>query len=58
MLFWVPQRAQIGLGISILSFGGELLIGLIADTRVVSEPKALVGAFEAEFRELREAAGV
>lgn len=48
MLFWVPQRANIGLGISILSFSGDVRIGIFSDVRVMSEPSAFVDAVEAE----------
>lgn len=48
MLFWVPQRSEIGIGISILSFAGELRLGVLADTVLVPDPSELVAAFEAE----------
>jgi diacylglycerol O-acyltransferase len=48
MLFWVPQRANIGLGISILSFAGEVRVGVFADTVVMSDPADLVAEIEAE----------
>lgn len=48
MLFWVPQRANIGLGISILSFSGDVRIGIFSDVEVMSEPSAFVEAVEAE----------
>ena len=48
MLFWVPQRSEIGIGVSILSFAGELRLGVIADTVLVPNPSELVAAFEAE----------
>lgn len=48
MLFWVPQRANIGLGISILSFSGEVRIGVFADTAILEDPARLVDDMEAE----------
>jgi len=53
MVFWVPQRARIGLGISVLSFAGKVQVGIIADRRVVSDVDELVADFEAEFEALR-----
>jgi hypothetical protein len=53
MLFWVPQRARIGIGISILSFSGKVQVGVMADEALVPDPEALVAAFEAEFDALR-----
>lgn len=54
MLFWVPQRANIGLGISILSFSGDVRIGIFSDVQVMGEPNAFVEAVEAELDLLDE----
>lgn len=53
MLFWVPQRADIGIGISILSFAGKVQIGVICDTVVVPDPANLVHCFEEEIEALK-----
>jgi hypothetical protein len=53
MLFWVPQRADIGIGISILSFAGKVQVGVMADASLMEDPHHLVHAFEAEFEALR-----
>ena len=53
MLFWVPQRADIGIGISILSFAGKVQVGVMADASLMEDPRHLVHAFEAEFEALR-----
>ena len=49
MVFWVPQRGRIGVGISILSFSGKVQVGVIADAALVPDPAILVQAFEREF---------
>lgn len=54
MLFWVPQRANIGLGISILSFSGEVRIGAFSDVAVMSRPDAFIRAVEEEIDRLDE----
>lgn len=54
MLFWVPQRSEIGIGISLLSFAGELRMGVLADTVVVPDPRELVADFEHELALLEE----
>ncbi|MEM6794654.1 MAG: WS/DGAT domain-containing protein [Acidobacteriota bacterium] len=56
MLFWVPQRANIGLGISIFSFAGEVRIGLYADAAVVPEPAELIADIEAALEHLMKRA--
>jgi WS/DGAT/MGAT family acyltransferase len=53
MMFWVPQRADIGLGISILSFAGKVQVGVFADAALVPDVQELARAFEAEFDALR-----
>jgi diacylglycerol O-acyltransferase / wax synthase len=53
ILFWVPQRAQIGIGISILSFAGKVQVGVIADKALLADPALLVQAFEEEFEALK-----
>ena len=52
LMFWVPQSGDIGLGISILSLNGQVLVGVSADANIVSDPNELVAAFEAEFEAL------
>jgi hypothetical protein len=47
--FWVPQTAGIGLGVSIFSYMGEIVVGVMANARLVPDPEAIVAAFEAEF---------
>lgn len=53
LMFWVPQRADIGVGISILSYAGKVQVGIIADSELVSDAGDLVTAFEQEFEALR-----
>ena len=52
MMFWVPQNGNIGLGISILSYNGKVMFGLISDRRLVAEPNRIISRFKAEFEKL------
>ncbi len=52
MMFWVPQTGSIGLGISILSYRGQVHFGLIADARLIPDPDAVIGRFVGEFEKL------
>jgi hypothetical protein len=52
MLFWVPQRAQLGIGVSILSYAGSLRLAVLADTAVMPDPDRLVEAFTEELEAL------
>lgn len=53
LMFWVPQRARIGIGISILSFSGKVQVGVIADEALIPDPAELIQAFEDEFETLK-----
>ena len=51
-MFWVPMSGHLGLGISILSYAGEVMVGVAADAGLVPDPGRIVGAFERELRGL------
>jgi WS/DGAT/MGAT family acyltransferase len=48
-MFWVPQSGGIGLGISLLSYAGQVGFGVAADVRRVPDPAALLPLFAAQF---------
>jgi WS/DGAT/MGAT family acyltransferase len=52
VMFWVPQAGEIGLGVSILSFNGQVQFGLMADAALVPDPQAIVARFKPEFEQL------
>ena len=52
MTFWVPQSGRLGMGISILSYDGEVMLGVITDAGLVPDPEAITTAFTAEFAAL------
>ncbi|WP_418321261.1 wax ester/triacylglycerol synthase family O-acyltransferase [Piscinibacter sakaiensis] len=51
-MFWVPQSGDIGVGVSVLSYGGGVQFGLITDRRLCPDPQAVVDRFEPEFDKL------
>lgn len=51
-IFWVPQRANIGLGLSIFSYSGGIRIGVSSDQCVLPKPKEVVRCFEKNFQQL------
>ena len=53
-MFWVPQSGNIGVGVSILSYAGNVEFGLIADKALVSDPSMIVEGFVAEFQALQK----
>src|SRR5271166_2900851 len=48
-LFWVPQTADTGMGVSILSYAGKVQFGLITDAALTPHPEAVVRHFPEEF---------
>lgn len=46
--FWVPHPARLGLGVSILSYAGKVIVGVRADEAVTKNPGRLVELFEEE----------
>ena len=56
VMFWVPQSGHLGLGISILSFAGGVMLGIATDAGLVPDPERIVESFEVEFEALRAAA--
>jgi len=51
-MFWVPQSGNIGVGVSILSYGGGVQFGLITDEKLCPEPQKIIDRFEPEFEKL------
>lgn len=52
LMFWVPQNGTIGMGISIMSYAGQVFSGLIADRNLIPRPSEVMALFEQEFSDL------
>jgi len=50
--FWEPESGGLSLGVSIFSYAGEVVLGVVSDERSVPRPAALVAAFERAFADL------
>jgi len=48
-MVWVPKTGGIGLGVSFLSYAGEVGVGVISDAGLVPDPEAIVAGFQTEF---------
>ena len=51
-MFWVPASGDVGMGVSILSYGGGVQFGLITDAALCPDPQAIIDRFEPEFEQL------
>ena len=51
-MFWVPQSGDIGMGVSILSYAGQVQFGLITDRGLCPDPGEVSRRFGLEFEKL------
>lgn len=51
-LFWVPQSGGLALGISLLSYAGEVSFGVMSDAQRIPEPAAIAACFNDAFETL------
>jgi len=47
-MFWVPQTGDLGLGLSIISYAGQIQFGLVGDARLFPNPERIVSRFVAQ----------
>ena len=52
-MFWVPQTGDLGLGLSIISYGGQIQFGLVGDARLFPNPERIVNRFIAQIEQHR-----
>jgi WS/DGAT/MGAT family acyltransferase len=52
LMFWVPQSGDIGMGVSIISYGGAVQFGLVTDQGLCPDPERIVARFGEEFEKL------
>jgi diacylglycerol O-acyltransferase / wax synthase len=49
---WVPASGDIGVGVSIFSYAGQVFFGIASDAGILSDPDSLVDEFERELAAL------
>ena len=54
MMFWAPAPGSLSLGISILSYAGNVMVGLGTDAGLIPDPEAIVEGIHAELAEMRQ----
>jgi diacylglycerol O-acyltransferase / wax synthase len=52
VMFWVPTPADLGLGISILSYSGEVILGISSDEEIIPDPEQILNNFYNEMDKL------
>jgi WS/DGAT/MGAT family acyltransferase len=51
-MFWVPQSGSVGIGVSVLSYGGGVQFGVMSDVALCPDPQKIIDEFEPEFAKL------
>ena len=55
VMFWVPRAGDIGLGVSLISYADEVMLGIATDARMAPDPAAVVQGFQDELDALTAA---
>lgn len=53
LMFWVPTPGNLGLGVSIISYAGQVMLGVATDAGLIPEPQDLIDAFQDELEALK-----
>jgi hypothetical protein len=56
MMFWVPRSGDVAIGISIISYAGNVSLGIATDTRVAPDPEKITEYFSDDFSNLLQLA--
>jgi diacylglycerol O-acyltransferase len=49
IMFWVPTPGNLSLGVSIISYAGEVMVGIATDAGLAPNPDRIIDAFNDEF---------
>ena len=52
LMFWVPQSGNIGMGVSIITYAGDVQFGVITDRGLCPDPERVIERFAPEFEKL------
>ena len=56
IMAWVPQSAGLGMGVSIISYNGHVMVGVTTDESLVSDPEQIVLNVHTEYQALKQLA--
>ena len=56
VIFWIPCAGHLAMGVSMLSYLGNLWLGIATDARLVPDPGVIIDGFESEMAALAERA--
>ncbi len=55
VMYWVPQSGQLAVGISLMSYAGQIRLGVTTDASVYAHPELIVEDFMAALKEMQSA---
>jgi len=55
MFGWVPQSGRIGVGLSFVSYNGQMIVGLNVDAGLIPDPDKFIALFTEEYKSFRAA---
>lgn len=53
MMFWVPQAGRLSVGISILSYAGNVYLGLATDAGLAPDPEVILAGIDEELERMK-----
>jgi WS/DGAT/MGAT family acyltransferase len=53
MLFWVPTSGPVGVGLSLISYAGQLIVGIMVDAQLIPDVEHLRELLDAELEQFR-----
>lgn len=56
VLGWAPASGDMGLSVTIISYDGQIWVGMMTNAQRVPDPGTIIANFQAEFAELRDLA--
>ncbi|MCO6452540.1 MAG: wax ester/triacylglycerol synthase family O-acyltransferase [Caldilineales bacterium] len=56
LMFWVPQSGRLGVGVSILSYAGNVVVGVITDAGLAPEPGLIARNIQIEYETMLDEA--
>jgi hypothetical protein len=56
IMAWVPQSGGLGMGISLISYNGSVMIGVTTDEGLVPDPRRIIDNIALEFEALKQLA--
>jgi diacylglycerol O-acyltransferase len=52
LMFWVPTPGNLGLGVSMVSYAGQIILGVATDEGLVPDPETILECFRAELGQM------